>query len=303
MASHRHSTVQIGIAALASTLCIASSSALAIPGALPLAAPVSGLTASPVAENDACLASALCNLQQRVGRSRPAWTPAFCARLAQGVVASARRHDLAPALLVAVMINESDLDEKAARVSRPHGTLAKDSGLMGIRCVVGARGRCTNGLVRGVPWRSVMDPLTNVELGAVYLAYYRDGGGRSRITVRTRQPDGTVRTAVRNIPCRHLDHAYWAHYNHGTRYIAHGPPRFYAPHVAILQDALVETLGLDRETAIAPRYTLRALQRADRPTGQRYVQLCGLIRASNGLCVAAPPTLTARNESPPAARL
>jgi hypothetical protein len=149
---------------------------------------------------------------------------------------------------------------------------------MGIRCVL-AKGRCTNAFVRGMPWRKVMDPVTNVELGALYLAHYRDGGGRSQVTVRVREPDGSVRTTVRNIPCPHRDHAWWAHYNHGTRYISHGQARFYPHHVAVLQDALADSLGLERE-AVAPRYTLAGLQRADRPTARRYVQLCSLIRAT-----------------------
>jgi hypothetical protein len=93
-----------------------------------------------------------------------------------------------------------------------------------------------------------------------------------------RESDGTVATTVRNIPCPHRDHAWWAHYNHGTHYINHGQARFYPHHVAVLQDALAESLGLDREP-VTSRYTLKGLERADRPTAQRYVQLCSLIRA------------------------
>jgi hypothetical protein len=124
-----------------------------------------------------------------------------------------------------------------------------------------------------------MDPVTNVELGALYLAHYRDGGGRSTVTVRVRQRDGSVETTVRNVPCPHRDHAWWAHYNHGTRFISHGQARLYPHHVAVLQDALADSLGLAREASTA-HYTLKALERADRPTARRYVQLCSLIRAT-----------------------
>jgi hypothetical protein len=267
---HRHRS-----ALAATTACLAAL----------LASPAHAASEGPPAAGDGCLASTLCSLKQRVGARKGAttWTPEFCGKLAGGVLTSARKHDLAPALLVAVMINESDLNENAARVSHPAGGLAKDSGLMGIRCVL-ARGRCTNGLVRGMSWRSVMDPLTNVELGAVYLAHYRDGGGRSKVSVRKRDADGSIVTVVKNVPCAHRDHAYWAHYNHGTHFISQGPARLYPHHVAVLQDALADSLRLDRELATR-RYTLKGLER---PDARRYLELCSLIRSSSVTCPALP---------------
>jgi hypothetical protein len=296
MRSRRHSSVLAGLLALAVPLGMASAARADEP-VCPAAAP----------EGADRLAPALCCLRQSVNPRKAAWSPAFCRTLAEGVLASARRHDLAPALLLAVMINESDLDEKAARVSHPDGGIAKDSGLMGIRCVLGPRGRCTNSFVRGMPWRTVMDPVANVELGALYLAHYRDGGGRSQVTVRLRDDDGAITTKIRNIPCPHRDHAWWAHYNHGTRYINHGEARFYPHHVAVLQDALAEGLGLERQGGPVPRYTLTALQRSD-AGARRFVQLCGLIRSSTAAVMAsigAPATLTvaSQNASRNAARL
>jgi hypothetical protein len=253
------------------------------PAAPPCLALTPAITLAPLRDGGGCLAQALCALKQKVG-GRKAWAPALCAALAQGIQASAARHDLSPALLMAVMIQESDLDENAARVSHPHGGLARDSGLMGIRCVLDKRGRCTNGLVRGLAWREVMAPLTNIELGARYLAHYRDGAGRSRLTVRVRQPDGTVRTSERNVPCRHLDHAYWAHYNHGTRYIARGQARFYPRHVAALYAALGETLGLATPdlTGVKPAWA-RAI---DHAPARRSVQLCAAIHSARPTCAA-----------------
>jgi hypothetical protein len=249
--------------------------------ALPSAVPV----AAELPAGEPCLAQALCSLKQRMAHGKP-WSATMCQAVAGGVTESAARHDLSPALLLAVMIQESDLDEQAARLSHSRGALAKDSGLMGIRCVLDGRGRCTNGLVRGLSWRKVMEPLTNIELGARYLAHYRDGAGRSRVTVRVRQPDGTVATVHRSVPCRHTDHAYWAHYNHGTRYIARGQARLYPVHVAALYAALGESLGL--EVSAPPRLAGPSprLSPADQGPGRRSRALCAAIHSARPACAA-----------------
>jgi hypothetical protein len=284
---HQPQAVCFGIAMLTG-VAFASTGARPPGRHAPLAPPVVVAAAAP-AQGEGCLAQTLCSLNQKLRRAHAAWSASECRSLAEGVVASAARHGLSPALLVAVMIQESDLNENAARVSHPHGGLAKDSGLMGIRCVLDGRGRCTNGLVRGMAWRQVMEPLANIELGARYLALYRDGAGRSKITVRTRAADGTVQVSTRNVPCRHSDHAYWAHYNHGTRYISRGPARFYPIEVSALYSAVGETLGLD--TAELGRGKGRAaLAQLDRGTGGRSSALCAAIHATRPLC--ATPTFT-----------
>jgi hypothetical protein len=266
-------TVCVAIAALATG---ASASTAPKPEAAPreLRAVQAVAAAEPPA-GAACLAQALCSLKGRIARRKP-WTPALCQALARGVTESAARHGLSPALVLAVMIQESDLDERAARVSRSGDAIAKDSGLMGIRCVLDGRGRCTNGLVRGMPWRQVMDPLTNIELGARYLAHYRD---------------------ERNLRCRHRDHAYWAHYNHGTRYISRGQARFYPLHVGALYAALGESLGLD--TSELPRLAAPARKPAwaAEGAGQRSRALCAAVHSARPACAApamallAPPTI------------
>jgi hypothetical protein len=244
------------------------------------------VTPAPVRGGDDCLAEGLCRLQHQVGRQRGLWTPETCRSVAAGMTASAARHGLSPALLLAVMIQESNLDEHAVRESHPHGKLARDSGLMGIRCHLDGRGRCTNGLVRGLPWRQLMSPLTNIEFGAQYLALYRDGAGRSRVVSRTRQPDGTVREVARSVPCRHLDHAYWAHYNHGTHYIAHGPARWYPVDVAALYAAVGETLGLDTSelARVKTKGNGAVADAGDRAAHQRSAQLCGAVHAARLFC-------------------
>jgi hypothetical protein len=293
---NRHRTICMGIAVLA-TAGFASSDATssAAPGTSPLPATTSVVAAPAPAPTPGqpCLAEALCALKQKMSAHHGTWSPALCRTIAEGVEASAARHDLSPALLLAVMIQESDLDETAARVSHPGGGIARDSGLMGIRCRLDQRGRCTNGLVRGMPWRQVMAPVTNIELGARYLALYRDGAGRSRIVVRAPQPDGTVRETVRNVPCRHLDHAYWAHYNHGTHYISRGLPRLYPLHVAALYAALGQTLGLDtselarvKHTPAARSALVAVASLGDRAAGRRSSQLCAAVHAARPFCAA-----------------
>jgi hypothetical protein len=218
--TYRHQAVCFSLAALTGAAFASSGPAPVVPAPAIIASALAAPAAVP--DSEEAVARALCSLKTRIGARRTRWTPARCTELAAAVMASASRHQLSPALLLAVMIQESDLDENAARLSHGKTGPARDSGLMGIRCVLGRGGRCTNALVRGLTWRQVMQPHTNIELGARYLAHYRAAGG-----------------------CRHRDHAYWAHYNHGTRYIAHGRARLYPRHVAALYTALGETLGLD----------------------------------------------------------
>ena len=76
------------------------------------------------------------------------------------------------------------MNEKAARAYTRNGRIyAKDGGLMAIRCMPDDKERCTNGNVRGVAWKDLMDPTTNIELGARELAHWREGGGVVRKTI------------------------------------------------------------------------------------------------------------------------
>jgi hypothetical protein len=289
--SPRQKTVRIGMALLGGAVLASPA-----PGAHSVAPPPAPATpapsAPPAVDETTCLASTLCSLKRQVDPRRRRWTPAQCHDLAEGVLASAKRHDVAPALLVAVMINESDLDEKAARVSQTSHGVAKDSGLMGIRCVLGRGGRCKNGLVAGMPWQQVMDPVTNVELGARYLAHYRG-------------PKTTRPGRSRGKSCRHSDHAYWAHYNHGERYISRGYARHYPHNVAVLYYALARSLGWDASELLAAPLTVRdpgaQPRTADHPVGERFVKLCATIRATGAVC--SPPPAVAAAGAPPAQHL
>lgn len=236
-----------------------------------------------------CLGATICQIKQKMFSGKRNWTPEYCEKIATGVLASARKHDLNPALLLAVMINESDLDEKAVGEHERNGRVyAKDSGLMGIRCLVDDHGTCTNGGVKGRTWKSVMDPLTNIELGARELARWRDGAGVERVTVRKRDRSGHVTEQHKFVACHHRTHAYWAHYNHGPLYIDKGFARHYPHRVAVLYHALAQTLKLRAPeldhgpiTISDPGLRPRTI---DRPVEPRYRELCAIIHKANGTC-------------------
>jgi hypothetical protein len=243
-----------------------------------------------------CLANTICSLKDKVRWRTAAWTPDFCHRIAQGVLESAKKNDISPSLLLAVMVNESDMDEHAAPITLKNGSIyAKDSGLMGIRCVLDKKGMCTNGYVRGLSWKKVMDPLTNIELGARELSRWRTGGV-VKVTVRVRS-GGHLVEKHKYVPCHHKTHAFWAHYNHGPLYIDHGPARHYPHRVAVLEYAIAQALNVDAtELKQVPRITIhdkgQRERTADRPVEPRFRKLCGQIREVGGQC-ANMATLTA----------
>src|SRR5581483_11471916 len=115
---------------------------------------------------DSCMVKTICSIKQKIRWMTPAWTPPECQRIANAVAASSKRHDLSPTLLLAIMINESDMNEKAFRLTLRGGKVyAKDGGLMAIRCVLDHKDHCVNGNVRGMAWKDLMDPVTNIEVG------------------------------------------------------------------------------------------------------------------------------------------
>ncbi|HXU81531.1 MAG TPA: transglycosylase SLT domain-containing protein [Polyangia bacterium] len=236
-----------------------------------------------------CLASTICRLKDKVRWHAPAWSPQVCERIAEGVLASARKNDVSPALILAVMVNESDMNEKAAPVTMKNGRIyAKDSGLMGIRCVFGkGNGMCTNGYVKGMSWRKVMDPLTNIELGARQLSRWRtDGVVKKMVSVRE---GGHLVQKKKYVQCQHRNHAFWAHYNHGPLYIDHGFARHYPHRVAVLEYALARALGVEapelKEVARITMHDRGQRDRTpDRPIEARFRKLCGQIDEVGGQC-------------------
>ena len=238
-----------------------------------------------------CLANTICAVKERVRWRAPAWKPQFCQKIAHAVLDSAARYQVPPALILAVMINESDLNEATFRTTVRNGAVyAKDGGLMGIRCIVDKQGRCGNGHVRGMAWKDVMVPTTNIALGTRELAHYRDGGGVAKVTMRTRDGQGRLVVRQKLVPCTHKTHAYWAHYNHGPHYIDHGPARHYPHRIGVLYYALARTMGLDTTEVTTTRLTVndpgRRPRTFDHPVEARYQKLCQAIRDSKSACTS-----------------
>jgi hypothetical protein len=241
--------------------------------------------------DSACLSRTICSIKNKIRWGTPAWSQEQCQTVANAILTSAKRYDVSPTLLLAVAINESDLNEKAARVSmRDQKIYAKDSGLMGIRCVLGSRGQCLNGNVRGMKWADLMVPTNNIDSGAKELAYWKNGGAFTRTIVKRRDASGTVRAVYKTTPCHHKTHAYWAHYNHGPRYIDHGYARHYPHRVAVLDHALASVLHADAPELRGNRITMhdagKRERTVDRPIEPRYQKLCSQIQSVNGTCAA-----------------
>jgi hypothetical protein len=234
------------------------------------------------------LASTICELKRRLRWRAPVWKPNDCTRIAHAVLESSRRHRVPVSLIVATMINESDMNEKAVRTSVRDGHLyARDGGLMGIRCVFGNGGRCVNAAVRGLTWDQVMEPARNIALGAQQLAYWRDVGGIERARLRGRGGRGAPAQA-RYVHCTHRDHAYWAHYNHGQIYIAHGYARYYPHRIGVLYDALSRVMNLEASElgsmVLGVGNQGRAQRLTDQPVGPRARKLYQSVRAMGPSC-------------------
>ncbi len=269
-------------ATAADTAAVPDSTAITAP------APAPGPVPNVVAES--CLAQTICAVKERIRWQTPAWTPSQCRKIADAVSESAKRHDLSPTLLLAVMVNESDMNEKAARTYTRNGKIyAKDGGLMAIRCMPDEKERCTNGNVRGVAWKDLMTPATNIELGARELARWREGGGVTTTTITKLDGAGHRYQVTKNVPCRHKTHAWWAHYNHGPRYIDKGYARHYPHRVAVLDHAFATVMNTPTPELTSGRITIHdACKRertVDRPLEPRYKKLYEQI-VSSGACSA-----------------
>lgn len=240
--------------------------------------------------SEACLASAICAVKRHLHTRGPLWTEPFCDDIAHSILTSSARYGLPPLLLLAIMINESTMDENAVRLTLRNGTVyAKDGGLMGLRCVLGKQGRCRNGHVRGLTWSQVVEPANNIAIAARELAYWRDVGGVAARTVKVRDQEGVLHAKTRFVRCSHEDHAFWAHYNHGMRFIDHGPASTYPLRVATLYQALSRTLQLDDGHAAHPGLGHAASSHAmrDGQMGLRERTLCRLITDVGPVCAAS----------------
>jgi hypothetical protein len=249
-------------------------------------------TSIPAPPSESCLTNTICSVKEKIRWQTPAWTPSQCRVVADAVASSAKRHDLSPTLMLAIMVNESDMNEKASRsYTRDGKVYAKDGGLMAIRCHVDDHDRCTNGDVKGLSWKELMDPATNIELGARALAHYRDGGGVMSKTIVKLDENGHRERVTKDVPCTHKNHAFWAHYNHGPRYIEKGYPRHYPHRIAVLDHALAQVMNAPAPELAQGHITMqdpgKRARTADRPLEPRYKKLCGQILSSTSCSAVA----------------
>jgi hypothetical protein len=262
----------------------ASDAPPAAPSPAPAASSQPGLT-------ETCLTNTICAVKEKIRWQTPAWTPSQCRKVADAVSGAAKKYDLSPTLLLAVMVNESDMNEKASRsYARDGKVYAKDGGLMGIRCHLDDHDHCTNGDIKGMAWKDLMDPATNIELGARTLAHYRDGGAVMTKTITKLEHGQRVKVA-KEVPCDHKNHGFWAHYNHGPRYIEKGYARHYPHRIAVLDHALAQVMNVPAPELTSGHITMRdpgkRERTPDRPLEPRFKKLCDQIHeSSNASCSA-----------------
>lgn len=242
-----------------------------------------------------CFARRLCAVKEHIRWRTPAWDGETCLALATAIKDTAAKYFLDPSLILATLVNESELNENAVRVTYIGKKIhAKDGGLGGIRCILAKDAKtCVNSLVYGVTWKEVMVPTTNIGLTGKILAYYRDGGAITKKTVKVRR-NGRLRAEYRIVPCIHKNHAWWSHYNHGPSYKDHGPARHYGHRVAVLYAALLRAGDASITDELRKPITIRdkgqSQRTIDKPIGKRQRHLVAEIMECSGIC----PKIAAR---------
>ncbi|HMC95275.1 MAG TPA: hypothetical protein VKO16_10950, partial [Polyangia bacterium] len=128
-----------------------------------------------------------------------------------------------------------------------------------------------------------------IELGARELAHWRDGGGVMSKTIVKLDAQGHRQRVTKEVPCDHKNHGWWAHYNHGPRYIDKGYPRHYPHRIAVLDHAFATVMNTPAPELTSGRITIRdpgkRERTVDRPLEPRYKKLCEQI-LSGGTCSA-----------------
>lgn len=236
--------------------------------ALVLAAAVPESVASAESVEDRCFIENLCSLKEAVRWKTPAWTEGMCKKVGRALIREAAENGIPRYLLLSVMINESDMNEKAARLTLKAGRLvAWDGGLMGVRCKVGPDGKsCTNYKGR-FKYRDLLKVETSIKLGAKKLA------------------------AVREDKCKHKDHPWFAHYNWGSKIFRTGVARSYPQRVAVLWKALTDAQGVQQPELAGLRFVQIAGKRPvtiATPVGQRHKELVSKIWSSTNRACKEP---------------
>ena len=101
----------------------------------------------------------VCQVQGALRWGRPAWTAKRCQDVAAALSVLPD-----PMTTLAIMANESNMNEKSIRRAGPSKC---DVGLPGIRCQLGDAGKCVNGAARGYTPAQLMDPVTSIRVAHV----------------------------------------------------------------------------------------------------------------------------------------
>ena len=116
--------------------------------------------------------------------------------------------------------------------------------------------------------------------------------GKTRIVTKTitKLVDGKREQVTKDVPCRHKNHGFWAHYNHGPRYIDKGYARHYPHRIAVLDHALAQVMNVPAPELTSGAITIqdpgKRARTADRPMEPRYKKLCDQILTSHATCSA-----------------
>lgn len=224
-----------------------------------------------------CFIETACKIQSKVAPRKKVWTDEQCESIAGAFYDIGEEVGISPELLLAVSINESDLNAKSRLSYERDGKIwAVDVGLMGIRCVLGKSQRCININGQRVTLTQLQDPKENIRLGAEMLKRLRDervvyvSGGRKET-------------------CAHKKHAWWAHYNWGHRVFHVGKHRHYPHRVGTLFHAVTKALGskpveLQTVGQVSVKDPGRLPRQIDRPVGRRYKELVSVIHGCSGVC-------------------
>jgi len=216
---------------------------------------------APLDTEDRCFIERMCELKEMVRWKTPRWSMDMCYRVGNAIIAEEHVSGVPRELILAVMINESDMNDKATRpYFDKNGKMTSwDGGLMGVRCIVDKDGRSCVNYMRKVTWKDLLVPEVSLRLAVRKMVSIRD-----------------------QYPCKHNDHPWFAHYNWGGKVIRTGIPRSYPQRVAVLWKALAEAGGKEPPEIAQLRFVQIKGKRPvtiNTPVGARHRDLVSKIKA------------------------
>ena len=113
----------------------------------------------------------ICRVQHTIRWLDQPWTEAQCLARAMNFTEEADRWNLDSMKLFSIAIDESDL---RTNVCRKSGN-GLDCGILGVRCVTDANGKCKNKPVKGLLPAQLLQPARNIAAGAWILATLHRG--------------------------------------------------------------------------------------------------------------------------------